>query len=119
MRLIHRSTRRFTVTEIGRLRLATLRGAGICQFPTFVVAEDLKAGLLSGEVNSLEAIARRFRVDRGHARLVLNLAFLNPVLARAIVAGEQPPGLRLSQLLSWDTPLAWQAQERAFGLAIA
>jgi DNA-binding transcriptional LysR family regulator len=28
------------------LRLAALRGADVCQFPTFVVADDIKAGLL-------------------------------------------------------------------------
>lgn len=37
---------RFVTEDMVALRLAALRGAGVCQFPTFVVAEDIKAGRL-------------------------------------------------------------------------
>ena len=37
---------RFVTEDMVALRLATLRGAGVCQFPTFVVADDLKTGRL-------------------------------------------------------------------------
>jgi DNA-binding transcriptional LysR family regulator len=37
---------RFITEDMVALRLAALHGAGVCQFPTFVVAEDLKAGRL-------------------------------------------------------------------------
>jgi hypothetical protein len=40
----------------------------------------------------------------------LNLAFLSPAITRAIVRGEQPPGLRLTDLLNADIPLSWDAQ---------
>lgn len=37
---------RFITEDMVALRLAALRGAGLCQFPTFVVADDVKAGRL-------------------------------------------------------------------------
>jgi hypothetical protein len=44
--------------------------------------------LLDHEETSIEALAKRFNLDRGHVGLTLNLAFLNPSLTRAIVHGE-------------------------------
>lgn len=70
--------------------------------------------LLDGEADSIEALARRFDLDRGHVGLTLNLAFLSPMLVRAIVRGEQPPGLRLKRLLRDGIPLSWREQEVAF-----
>jgi DNA-binding transcriptional LysR family regulator len=37
---------RFVTEDMVALRLAALRGAGVCQFPTFLVADDIKAGRL-------------------------------------------------------------------------
>lgn len=37
---------RFITEDMVALRLAALRGAGVCQFPTFVVADDIKTGRL-------------------------------------------------------------------------
>jgi DNA-binding transcriptional LysR family regulator len=37
---------RFVTEDMVALRLAALRGAGVCQFPAFVVADDIKAGQL-------------------------------------------------------------------------
>jgi DNA-binding transcriptional LysR family regulator len=37
---------RFITEDMVALRLAALRGAGVCQFPAFVVADDIKAGRL-------------------------------------------------------------------------
>jgi hypothetical protein len=70
--------------------------------------------LLSGEVTSIEALARRFGMDRGHVGLTLNVAFLSPTLTRAIVRGEQPSELRLNKLLRGNIPLSWHEQEAAF-----
>lgn len=39
---------RFVTEDMVALRLAALRGVGVCQLPTFVVADDLKAGRLIG-----------------------------------------------------------------------
>jgi site-specific DNA recombinase len=55
--------------------------------------------LEDGAVTSIEELARRFGLDRGHAGLTLNLAFLSPAITRAIVSAEQPPGLLLTHLL--------------------
>jgi hypothetical protein len=67
--------------------------------------------LLSGEVTSVEAIANRRGLDRGHAARTLNLGFLSLALTRAILRGEQPLGLRLAHLLQADLPLSWLEQE--------
>jgi DNA-binding transcriptional LysR family regulator len=37
---------RFVTEDMVALRLAALRGVGVCQFPTFVVQEDVRAGRL-------------------------------------------------------------------------
>lgn len=37
---------RFVTEDMVALRLAALRGVGVCQLPTFVIAEDLRAGRL-------------------------------------------------------------------------
>ncbi|MGH7068965.1 MAG: LysR substrate-binding domain-containing protein [Acetobacteraceae bacterium] len=37
---------RFVTEDLVALRLAALRGVGVCQFPRFVIAEDLQAGRL-------------------------------------------------------------------------
>jgi len=65
-------------------------------------AHQWRKMLEGGEVTSIGELARRVRQDRGHVGLTLNLAFLSPVLTRAFLRGEQPPGLRLSHLLNAD-----------------
>jgi hypothetical protein len=39
-----RHTPRFVTEDMVALRLAALRGVGVCQFPTFVVQDDIKTG---------------------------------------------------------------------------
>ena len=75
--------------------------------------------LLDGEVTSIEALATRVGQDRGHVGLTLSLAFLSPAITRAIVRGEQPSGLRLTDLLASDIPLFWPEQEAAIARAIS
>jgi len=70
--------------------------------------------MLINGADSIESIARRFRLDRGHAGLTLKLAFLSPKITRSILQGEQPPGLRLKDLLDADIPLSWRDQDEAF-----
>ena len=70
--------------------------------------------LLNGEATSIEAIAQRSGLDRGHVGLTLNLAFLSPTITRAIVRGEQPNELRLNRLLREAIPLSWRDQEAMF-----
>jgi len=66
--------------------------------------------LLSGAINSVEALAQRFGMDRGHVRLTLNLAFINPALIRSIVRGEQPH-LRITHLAESALPDSWRQQD--------
>jgi hypothetical protein len=49
-----------------------------------------------------------------YARRLVRLAFLAPDLQRAILAGRQPPGLTLSQLMVGPVPLLWTEQVRVF-----
>ncbi len=70
--------------------------------------------LLDGEVASIEALAQQAKLDRGHVGRTLNLAFLSPAITRAVVRGEQPPGLRLTHLLDADIPLSWARQSAIF-----
>ena len=74
-------------------------------------ANSRRQMLLSGEVNSIEALAKRSGQDRGHVARTLSLAFLSPAFMRAIVRGEQPPSLRLTHLLAADLPVSWREQE--------
>jgi hypothetical protein len=67
--------------------------------------------ILDGTVRSIEELAANLKLDRGHVGLTLNLAFLSPDLMKAIVRGEQPPGLRLSHLLAADIPVSWHEQD--------
>ena len=66
--------------------------------------------LISGEVTSIEALARRVGQERRHVGRTLALAFLSPAITKAIVMGQQPAGLRLSHLLDADIPLSWRDQ---------
>ena len=80
-------------------------------------AHQWRKMLEDGEVASIGELARRVGQDRGHVGLTLNLAFLSPTLTRAILRGEQPPGLRLSHLLNADIPLSWREQDAAIRAA--
>ena len=53
-----------------------------------------------------------------HRRL-LRLAFLAPNIQRAILAGRQPAGLTLKQLLDQQLPLLWTDQVGVFGPIIS
>ena len=75
-------------------------------------AHRWRAMLEAGEVGSVEALAVRLKQERKHVSGILNLAFLAPDLTKAILKGEQPPGLRLAHLLAADLPLSW-AEQRA------
>ncbi len=101
----------------GRVALLSPAGAGRrpAQPDTALIkavarANRWKRMLLSGEVTSVEEIAARYGHDRRHTGRTLALAFLSPDLTRAILAGTQPPGLRLGRLLDTDLPLSWPAQ---------
>jgi site-specific DNA recombinase len=47
-----------------------------------------------------------------YAVRLMRLAFLSPSIQREILAGRQPPKLRLEDLMRCTVPLGWEAQER-------
>lgn len=71
--------------------------------------------LVTGEAKTINAIARRFYLDRSYVGAILKLAFLSPKITRAILAGEQLSGLHLARLLAAKIPLEWTAQDALVG----
>ena len=73
--------------------------------------------LISGQVNSVDEIARREHMDKRSVRRLLRLGFLSPRIIEAIAEGHQPPDLTVFSLMRRvDLPLLWNAQEQALGL---
>jgi site-specific DNA recombinase len=52
--------------------------------------------------------------DSPYLRRLVRLAFLAPDLQRAILAGEQPAGLNLEQLMQGSMPISWAEQRALF-----
>ena len=75
-------------------------------------AHHWKELLLSGEIKSVDTLAAKFGQERRHTGRILSLAFLSPDITRAILQGRQPLGLRLTNLLDANLPLAWSEQDR-------
>jgi hypothetical protein len=70
---------------------------------------------------SLEGAAPRAAgvVNNTHERVMAPLAFLAPDIQQAILNGQQPRSLTLSQLQLKALPMSWAEQRRAFGFAAA
>ena len=74
--------------------------------------------LLSGQVESVAALARREGVLPNYVRRLTRLAFLSPRIVETIVAGHQPPELTAKALTERiGLPLLWSEQERALGIS--
>jgi hypothetical protein len=74
--------------------------------------------LMSGEAESVRALADRHCVDKGDVSRILPLAFLAPDIVDAILNGRQPMDLtayRLKRLR--DLPPLWEDQRRLLGFA--
>jgi site-specific DNA recombinase len=68
--------------------------------------------LLSGRVESVDALAKRERLDKRSVRRLIRLGTLSPRIVEAIVEGQQPPNLTVISLIRQiDLPLLWSAQE--------
>jgi len=73
--------------------------------------------LLSGQMPTIDAIARREQIAPRYVRDLLPLACLSPRIVEAIVEGRQPAELTVVGLTRRiDLPLLWGAQELALGL---
>jgi hypothetical protein len=73
-------------------------------------AEAWKRKLLTGEVATIEELARGEDINPTYAARLMRVAFLAPDLKRAILDGREPPSLSLQAIITGDVPLAWQAQ---------
>ncbi|KPK48312.1 MAG: hypothetical protein AMK72_07305 [Planctomycetes bacterium SM23_25] len=69
----------------------------------------------SGDVGSVEALAKRLGVDGSYVRRILQLASLSPAVVEAALERRGLDGISLTTL-SKDLPLDWQTQADRLGL---
>jgi hypothetical protein len=76
-----------------------------------------RAGLaVSGRMRQPQGrdeLAKADKIDRGYVSKVLRLTLLAPDIVEAILAGRQPEGLKLADLLE-PFPVEWAEQRRTF-----
>jgi hypothetical protein len=65
--------------------------------------------LESGEYTSLDDLAAANGIDRSYLGRILRLTSLAPAIVEAILAGDEPEGLRLAKLRA-DLPVVWAEQ---------
>ncbi|MDU8912502.1 recombinase family protein [Aestuariicoccus sp. MJ-SS9] len=65
---------------------------------------------------TLSQLAETERLSARYIARVIPLSGLSPKIQAAIVAGSQPPDLTLERLVRKPLPLAWDVQERMFGI---
>lgn len=65
----------------------------------------------SGDVSSVDELAKQLRLGSTYVARILKLTSLAPDLVEAILAGEEPDGLSLRSL-SADLPCDWPEQRR-------
>lgn len=68
----------------------------------------------TGEVKSLQELAKRERVHRCYVRRILRLATLAPDIIDAMLSGNEPEGLSL-RALGGDIPMVWAEQRKQLG----
>ena len=61
--------------------------------------------LAAGRAQSLRELAKRDGITRRYVRRLVDLAFLSPDLAEAILQGRQPVELTATRLIELDLPL--------------
>lgn len=78
-------------------------------------AHQVKALYMGQDVKSLSKTASERNMDPRHIWRTLKLAFLAPDIQLAILAGTQPRGLILKDLVYQATPVSWNEQRAQFG----
>lgn len=71
----------------------------------------------SGQVTTIDELARTAATERTHLARMLRLAFLAPDIQQAIITGRQPQSLRLRALLETDLPANWSGQRQVLGFS--
>ena len=73
--------------------------------------------LMAGQIQSVDDLARREKLDGRSVRRLLGLGFLSPRIVEAISEGRQPPEMTVIALCRrLDLPLLWSAQEQMLGV---
>ena len=68
----------------------------------------------SGEVDSITELADRLDVDRSYVARILRLTLLAPDIIEGILAGREPSGLSLANLIK-TLPMLWDEQRGLLG----
>jgi len=79
-------------------------------------ARDWYEKLTSGEVDSLQTIAKQTSLGKRYVSRIFQCAFLAPDIVEAILEGRQPPELTLERLRH-PLPVSWTEQRRVLGFA--
>ncbi|RZJ45398.1 MAG: recombinase family protein [Brevundimonas sp.] len=77
-------------------------------------AEAWKNKLMTGEVATVEQLAKAEHITAPYASRLVRLAFLAPDLKAAILDGRQPRDLTLQLVSTQDIPLDWDDQRRLY-----
>jgi site-specific DNA recombinase len=73
--------------------------------------------LVSGRIESVDALATQEGCDKRSVRRMMRLGFLSPRIIEAIVEGRQPPDLTVMALIRrLELPMPWSAQEERLGM---
>lgn len=81
-------------------------------------AMEVQRLVLQSPELSLNQLGKREGWCRTHLAKLLRLSWISPKIVEAIAAGSQPKRLTRRVLMSAQIPLAWDEQEREFGLAV-
>jgi hypothetical protein len=68
-----------------------------------------------GKFKSVSDLAREIGLDPSFAARLLRLTLLAPDIIEAILIGDEPSGLSLTQLTK-QLPMTWEEQRRALGI---
>jgi hypothetical protein len=85
-----------------------------------VTTDDLTPIIASSQltvVTNSGELCERYDVTAKYVQLILRLNFLAPKLKEAILFGEQPRHLKLSDLMN-NVPVLWSEQQEVFGLKV-
>lgn len=73
--------------------------------------------LVSGRLESVDALAKREGLDKRSVRRLIRLGFLSPRIVEAIAEGRQPPELSVIAFIRrLDQPMLWSDQQHALGI---
>lgn len=81
-------------------------------------AHRWRESLDSGEIASVQEIAKQEECTDRYVRKLLPLAYLAPDIIKSILDGNQPASLATKKLIQTRIPVSWNAQRTALGFVI-